>query len=282
METMLHFSFYFLDAVMPPAISAHIDKVRTENPGFQVKVWGPDETRSLLRDKYPQLLDKFDGLPYAIQKSDFSRYVILHAEGGLYMDLDYHLTGTLAAVFQYLQDRPEGAFVNETPNAVLLRRLSNSFMAAKAPGHPFWLHVLQAASGGRPGLSKHERVMTGTGPKLIDAAYRSYSRTAAGKAQPVGVLPKALFNPCSICSRGNSCASRPGVLAYHANAGSWNTGNSVVYNWLYCNLGWVVAVCLLVVLVVVLAVLLAVKCSSKSRLEGLAEGRGRDQGLGKR
>lgn len=254
----LHLSFYFLDDTMPASVAEHIEKLKTANPDFQVQVWGPKEARALLEQSYPQFVNKFDKFQFPIQKSDFSRYAILHAHGGVYMDIDYVLKQPLEAILSFLDSTKstasKGAFVNETPNGLFLRRLSNSMMISREPGHPFWMHVMRNASKGK-GLSPHQQVMTGTGPQLIDRAYSSYK----DKQYPVGVLTKRYFSPCSICSRGDSCGRKDYVLAYHKADGCWNTGSTAFYNSMYCNLWWIVFMVMLLAVIVTLVVLMCKK-----------------------
>lgn len=250
----IHFSFFFLDDTMPQSIADHIDSVREKNPGFEVTVWGPKEARALLEAQYPQFVQKFDNFPHAIQKSDFSRYAILHAHGGVYADIDYVLKQPFENIFEFINSTYKGktAFVNETPNGLFLRRLSNSMMASRQPGHPFWMHVMQQAGNGK-GLSPHQQVLTGTGPQLIDKAYATYK---SKKTHPVGVLSKKYFSPCSICSRGDSCGKPKYVLAYHKADGCWNTNSTAFYNTMYCNMSWILFSFLLLIIIIVLIVLL--------------------------
>lgn len=245
----LHLSFFFLDDTMPESIAAHIKALQAQNPSFEVKVWGPKESRELLVSTYPEFVHKFDNFPHSIQKSDFSRYAILHAEGGIYVDVDYVLKKPLEDIFAHLDNNPDtankDAFVNETPNGFIRKRLSNSLMASREPGHPFWMHVMQKAHNGQ-GLSNHQQVLTGTGPQLIDMAFSTC------KNPTVGILQKKHFNPCSVCSRGNSCSKGNHVLAYHLADGCWNQNVSHVYNTAFCNLWWILLVLFLVIIIIVL------------------------------
>ena len=246
---------------MPVKIAKHIADTTDRNPDFTVEVWSPAKVRTLLEAQYPSFLPLYDGLPHAIQRSDFSRYAILHAHGGLYMDLDYVTNVPLSDILSYIDSDKHlqtcSAFVNETPNAVFIRRLSNSMMLARAPGHPFWLHVMRMAHNGN-GTSTQKQVLTGTGPRLIDDAYKQFNKRYAGPPlNTVGVLPKEYFNPCGICERGSKCGTRKHVLAYHENAGSWNDGGTKAVNCMYCNAGWIVAVLVLSILCVTFIVLFA-------------------------
>ena len=260
----IHLSFYFLDDKMPESVAQHVKDVELQNPDFQVLVWGPQESRALVESRYPAFLAKYDAYPHAIQRSDFSRYAILHAFGGVYFDMDYTLQRPVADIFAFLDDtfQHEAVFVNETPNAVLLRRLSNSFMIARYPGHAFWMHVMQTTNSGT-GLSSHQRILTSTGPQAVDRAYRSF-KTQCG----VGILPKQYFNPCGLCSRGTACQKGDMVLAFHENAGGWNSSTSRMYNSLHCNMGWWVLSLLFLIAVIVLACCLATtqsRCRQRQR-----------------
>ena len=250
----VHLSFYFLDSTMPDSVKTHIEELKTQNPEFSVMVWGPQESRELVESRYPQYLKKYDGYPFAIQRSDFSRYAILHAHGGVYVDMDYTLKKPLVDIFAFLdvQFGQAEVFVNETPNAVFLRRLSNSFMISRAPLHNFWLHVMNTTNSGN-GLSSHQRVISSTGPQAIDRAYKSFKE----KRDKVGVLPKKHFNPCSLCERGNKCQQSTHVFAFHENAGGWNSNTGRLYNSLHCNMWWCVLFVFLIVFIVTLCCVLS-------------------------
>ena len=249
---------------MPESVSQHVRGVEAANPEFKVVVWGPVESRALVAHNYPQFLKKYDSYPHAIQRSDFSRYAILHAFGGMYADMDYVLQKPVSDIFAFLDERypKEEVFVNETPNAVFLRRLSNSFIISRHPGHVFWMHVMQTTNSGT-GLSAHQRILTSTGPQAIDRAYRSFKHK-----RDVGVLPKKNFNPCGVCTRGTACQKGTHVFAFHENAGGWNSNTSRVYNSMACNMWWWICFLLFFILVVTLTTVLATNkrcCSTLKR-----------------
>ena len=41
---------------------------------------------------YPELIPVYESFPYAVQRWDAIRYLILYTFGGLYVDLDYECT----------------------------------------------------------------------------------------------------------------------------------------------------------------------------------------------
>ena len=247
----LHFSFYFLDKTMPTAVAQHIEDMRRANPDFEIRVWGPDECRNLIRDKFPQYLSLYDSFPYPIQRSDFSRYAILYEHGGVYADLDYTFTHPLDDILAWIDKMyPEQqAFVNESPNRFLKRRLSNSLMLSREPHCPFWTHAMSKATLGS-GTSIHQKVMSSAGPQAVDRTYKSYPGNDAA------VLPRKTFNPCSICARGK-CQPSSGVLAFHDHAGGWHNKSTRTINTIYCNAWWILGAVLVFAVIVALLVLLA-------------------------
>ena len=255
---LLHLSFGFFDDTMPPKIAKHVQTLKSENPGWTVITWGPTESRALVAAVAPQVLDLYDGYPYAIQRSDLSRYVILFAHGGVYADLDYMFMAPLDQVVEAAFGDDANAFVNATPNATAFRkRASNSLMGARAPAHPFWTQVLSAVNKGW-GLSKHQIILSSAGPQAVDRALRAWRKAHSGAMADVRLLPTAVFNPCGICNRHSlGTAFSDGVLAVHGNDGSWHSPTSAMYNTVFCDWGYYVAITALLVIAITFIVLFA-------------------------
>jgi len=257
----IHFSFGFFDDTMPPAFQTRIDKVKAANPDFEIKIWGPTESRAIMARHFPWALDRYDSFPWAIQRSDMSRYAILYGEGGLYMDLDYKLKKPLAKIYAWLDEHhPKGqVFINESANALGSSSMSNSMMVAKQPRHPFWPFLIKRISevhGAGRGLTRLTKIMTSTGPEQMSRSYSYYKSHKLARHDTLQPLKKEYFNPCSICARGNKCAKGKDVLALHLNAGGWHSLTAKVYNHFYCNrIFYYIGVPLLVILLVVIGVI---------------------------
>jgi mannosyltransferase OCH1-like enzyme len=273
----LHFSFGFFDSEMPKAIADHVRAMTEDNPDFDVIVWGPTQSRDLIKEFYPAYLKKYDSFRIPIQRSDASRYAILHRHGGVYADLDYDFKKPLAVVLQVAFSlkgastadggrMPTNAFVNETPNATSLRRrASNSLMGARAPGHPFWLVVMDTVNQGM-GFTKHQRIMTSAGPQAVDRALARWREAHNNSTYDVVLLPKHVFNPCSVCNRNALAAAKhPQVLAVHNNGGTWHTPAGSFMNTCFCDWPWLVTVIILVALVVAFATLWGVQMQARRR-----------------
>lgn len=261
---LIHLSFgFFDDGPMPASLAANRDKLVKDNGGHAtVVVWGPKESRALIASRYPWALEKYDGWKWPIQRSDMSRYAILHAHGGVYVDLDYAVRVPMRTIFAWLDTHMPGktAFVNQTPNTLRVgrRRASNSMMVAKAPGHPFWVDVLRASvaiKGNGKGLTRYTKIMSSTGPALVTSVFYKRRRAYPG----LGMLPSKTFNPCGVCERGSACAKADGVLAVHENGSSWHSGTARVYNHLYCNRTIYYVVVPIVIVLLVLALVFGVR-----------------------
>lgn len=237
----VHFSFGFFDDTMPDSIRKRIEKVEAANPDWDITVWGPDASRELMRVRFPWALGKYDAFKYHIQRSDMSRYAILHTFGGVYMDLDYRLRAPLRDITDYLgkQYPQSSVFVNRTPNGIRAMSLSNSFMIARIPGEPFWEDVLRSISrvrGNGKGLSRYTKIMRSTGPEQVSSVARRFNaRADTGEKHAVVGLETSRFNPCSACAVGSSCAKGAQVMAVHENAGSWKSATGRAYMHFYCQ-----------------------------------------------
>ena len=62
--------------------------MQAANPGWAHRLWTDAENRALVAARYPWLLAAYDGYPSDIQRADVARYVVVHAHGGVYADLD--------------------------------------------------------------------------------------------------------------------------------------------------------------------------------------------------
>tara|TARA_R110000744_G_scaffold30667_1_gene72448 strand:+ start:2490 stop:3203 length:714 start_codon:yes stop_codon:yes gene_type:complete len=58
--------------------------------GIQLKFWEQKDVEELLNSSYPEFVELWGDFREPIQRVDFARYMILHSEGGIYLDLDVH------------------------------------------------------------------------------------------------------------------------------------------------------------------------------------------------
>lgn len=188
-----------------------------QNPGWEHRFHTDADCRALVRRAFPDLLAIYDAYPLAVQRADMFRVVALHAVGGVYLDLDVECDRPLEPLRAQRCVLAEEITLSAEAAVALGHaerlRIAN-YMFASAPGHPFWLDVLEAmaARAGRP-IRSEEDVLESTGPGLLSTVY-----ARKGGAYPdIVVLP----HPGQVCARCGRPSCRFGPYARHLHWGSW-------------------------------------------------------------
>lgn len=142
--------------------------------GWKVDLWTDVRIRALIRLKYSYLWPVYKSYSQNIQRVDLARLVILHSEGGVYVDLDAFPTQNL-----YFD-----AFVNQDISLVVAQSsypsvLTNHFLAAQA-NRSFLSYALQNAYQYfkyQEALSwfPYWQVMLTTGPLFLTAVFDEYN-----------------------------------------------------------------------------------------------------------
>lgn len=145
-------------------------------PDYTHMLWTDKSARELIQQHYSWFLKVYDSYPYNIQRADAARYFYLHHYGGVHVDLDYEPLSS--DIFNYLPTMQVGLV--ESPYK-FSEETQNSFMSSPK-GNPFWLDVFETLV-----QHKEERVLSATGPKLLDAAIQHSSHN-------VSILPCELFH----------------------------------------------------------------------------------------
>lgn len=113
-----------------------------KNPNHQYKLWNRNKVQDLLDNhvilkRYSTFYSK---LGHFIEKCDFARFLIMYAEGGIYVDLDFGCVRDISPLTKgkELQVWFEPIEHTENWDAHIGRRLYNGFIASSI-GHHFWL-----------------------------------------------------------------------------------------------------------------------------------------------
>ncbi len=178
------------DDQLPPRYAAFTDGWKRLHPEWEHTLWTDDDIRQLVAEKQPGLLDVFDQYPKDICRADLGRYVILHAFGGVYVDLDCECLKPIEPLLPNsglaLAFEPEAhAGMARAVNPKIDRIPCPTFLAS-TPGHEFWetLFAEIAAS------AQQADVLDATGPFLLARALARYSG-----GQPVHILPTEAVYP---------------------------------------------------------------------------------------
>jgi len=205
----IHFLYKFVGSdEIPEKYVPLLEKWEDQNPSHCIMKHTPEDILDLLHKRSSgQWLRLFESYAHSIQKCDVARYILMLYSGGTYTDLDTENNQKILAV---LNNHPEGKVflgverVIPTPYAAAMAahkirngteehpvRVANYWMMS-APGHPFWLHVLQMAEE-RASLpvSQNYDVLYTTGPDLLTEAYHTYRQE--DKNHEVVLLGKSEF-----------------------------------------------------------------------------------------
>jgi len=131
------------EAALPPKFAFNVGTWRQKNPGYGTHVHGGEEIEALVKENFPALLPLYARLAI-VNKKDVGMFALLHAYGGVFMDLDMQCArGGLEEVLKEQSlvavDHGNRGLCLKTPRASLV-------FAASIPGHPAVEETLRAMS----------------------------------------------------------------------------------------------------------------------------------------
>ena len=100
---------------------------------YDYKMWSLKDCEELIIEKYPEYICLWQEFRFDIQKCDFIRYLILHSEGGWYVDCDVY-------PIQNLQTLNEFDHLFTTWSNDLLKRPYNAVMKS-FQGNPLMIEI---------------------------------------------------------------------------------------------------------------------------------------------
>ncbi|KAH6884950.1 nucleotide-diphospho-sugar transferase [Thelonectria olida] len=205
-----------------------------EHLNYTVKLWTEDDVLRLIKRNYSWLLQTYEGYPQNIQRADVARLVVIHAEGGMYADLDVYPTSVERIICVQIQGL-QAAFAPTGGT----RGLSNHFFMAER-GSPFIMWALQEAKR-RGSTSKrialpYLQVFWSTGPMMVTSAYRQYIWMYNTAGYELGVLEESFG----------------GSVVRHKAGRSWHQLDGLILNWIADNVQteskWLIALSLTIIL----------------------------------
>ena len=184
--------------IVPPLVAVWMQSWSAHHLHWQQWFWTPEDFRCLLRSRYPQLLPLYERHPRSWQVGGVMRYFILHAFGGVYVDLDVENVQPLDPL---LANR--SCVLTEEPHehVFLLHRrrghamVMNTIMACR-PGHA----LLEELLANLPNYANTKRSVTTTysGPFYVDSVVRRYLSSRGvyrSQINDVTVLPAKYLLP---------------------------------------------------------------------------------------
>ncbi len=148
----------------------------TRHRDWHYQLWTDADNRALIARRYPWFLPTYDAFDRPIQRVDAAKYFILHANGGVYADLDTECRRCVDPLV-------EGArlVLSRTPDGVI----DGAFLAS-TPGHPFWVVVFKAMAASpwwirwmrTFAITSSSHVLLSTGPQMLRRTLRSFRHSA--------------------------------------------------------------------------------------------------------
>lgn len=210
-------------------------------PDYQYTLLTDFDNERLVREHFPNFLDKWNNFRYPIQKADAIRYMWLYLHGGFYLDLDLEPQDR----FDFLLNQGELLLL---PSANNISCLTNSFMAS-VPRHPFWLEVLEAIGQDRPiwAQGKFFEVMYTTGPNMLNKVAKE------SRHNFTSLSPRLIGSP-SVCTYQVTIT---GSLFKALEGGSWLPDWFIpLMQFFRCSKPYVLKLGLIILLLFVLILLL--------------------------
>jgi mannosyltransferase OCH1-like enzyme len=165
------------------------------HPAWTYVFWTDEDNLRLFELLYPQYFHVAKAVK-KVSLSDMARYALLHRVGGLYVDADFECLQP----FDELH-RDNKLFLSSEPlvHTVLLEKstsaaLCNALMAS-APGHPFWLRVLDSIKDKFDRERFKSDAVALTGPRMVKKTYESPKWTFNQESSDVVVFPSEYFYP---------------------------------------------------------------------------------------
>ncbi|CRL26562.1 Glycosyltransferase, DXD sugar-binding region [Penicillium camemberti] len=162
-------------------------KQEFEPLNYTIKLWTDDDIFQLIKEKYAWFLSTYEAYPQNIQRADIARLLVIHAEGGIYADLDVYPNSV--AQIQCLQNLNLEAILAPTSGTL---GLSNHFFMAE-PESPFLLWALYEGKRRGGAASRfiplpYLQVFWSTGPTMVTAAFRKYAWLHGTLRHTLGLL----------------------------------------------------------------------------------------------
>jgi mannosyltransferase OCH1-like enzyme len=164
---ILHQSWRTIESV-PAPYEPFVRSWITHHPDWKYAFWDDTDNRALIHSVVPQFTQLYERLSN-ISRADFARYALLYRFGGVYADIDFECVKSFEDLRHFV------AFVGVEPraHAFLLYGLDSlvcNALMASAPGHPFWMEIMEAIER-KSATGLRGDATTLTGPKLVTQVF---------------------------------------------------------------------------------------------------------------
>lgn len=215
-------------ADLPAELSRYRETWRLRNRDLEMRFYDDDDCRELVARDFPQYLEIYDCMPFAIQRADFFRYLAVYRFGGVYADLDveslrpfdkfFALGGALFGIERHVTRSTQARHGYAEPY-----QIGNCIFAA-TPGHPFLLAIIErvaalAAAHPQASLGEVEDI---TGPRMLTRLFYEARPQDVNVVAQIYWLPWKLYPLIPPINRN--------MHTIHHCAGTWKQGEAFATN----------------------------------------------------
>ena len=190
---------------------------------YEYILWTHDTMKEFMKQEYPEYYDLYMSYKFDIQRCDAFRYFVLYKYGGIYFDLDTVCKKKLNDFLSY-----DMVFAKSTNASTF----SNAFFMC-IPQNPFMKYCidnLESYKNSHIYFGKHLHVMFSAGPCYLSIMIKKFKLSNINNHY---ILSREEYSgDCNVCTI-DSCQG--GAYFNHIKGQSWNSFDSLSYNFIYCK-----------------------------------------------
>lgn len=145
------------------------------HPHWEYCFWDDNKMSTFIHEYYPEYVERYNSLPFDIQRWDTIRYLILYEIGGVYVDLDYECLENIEPLLCGTCCFPKEPIEHNINSKYQGLCCSNSLIAVE-PKHPFINSAIKQILEKEYQASykdKFKQVLSTTGPWMLTDLYLS-------------------------------------------------------------------------------------------------------------
>jgi mannosyltransferase OCH1-like enzyme len=219
---IIHQTWKTLD--VPDGWKEAVESCKKKHKDYKHIIWSHEMMENFVKKEYPDFYNVYMAYPYDIQRCDAFRYLVLYKYGGIYLDMDIICKKKLDSLLNY-----ELVIVKSSNISSFY---TNSFFMT-IPNHPFikfCIDNLPNYTNSFYYFGKHWHIMNSTGPHFLTNMVKKYKEN---NIKNLYILSNEEYaGDCTLC---NESTCKGGIYFSHTIGQSWNSWDSLFYNFLICN-----------------------------------------------
>jgi len=219
---IIHQTWKTLD--VPDEWKDAVDSCRNKHKEYKHIIWSHEMMENFVKTEYYDFYKVYMSYPHNIQRCDAFRYLVLYKYGGIYLDMDINCKKKLDSLLEY------DIVLAKSSN--LESFYTNSFVMV-IPNHPFIKFCIDSLPhyvNSFYYFGKHWHVMNSTGPIFLTKMVKKYEEK---NIKNMYFLTNDEYaGDCTVC---NEDTCQGGIYFSHIVGQSWNSWDSLFYNFCLCN-----------------------------------------------